>query len=192
MGHVTWKICYSQVLGQVHGSLLFPNPRPCHLEKICFGQVLSQVHEKFALLKSCAMSLGKNLFWPSSGPGTRKVCSSQVLGHVTWKFCSWSLNFSNFRKGSFIASHSQVGLLNWFLFFSLKGWEFVFFSKDLLKYSLLAVKKSFMEIIFFYESSKVALTSELVARSSTKMILSWCFLWVGDPLTGILEEEGFL
>ena len=49
-----------------------------------------------------------------------------------------------------------------------------------------------MEIIFFYESSKVALTGELVAKSSTKMILSWCFLQVGDLLTGILEEDGFL
>ena len=48
------------------------------------------------------------------------------------------------------------------------------------------------EIIFFYESSKVALTGGLMARSSTKMILSWCFLQVGDLLTGILEEDGFL
>ena len=62
---------------------------------------------------------------------------------------------------------------------------------DLLKYPLLTVNKSFMEKIFFYESSKVALTSELVAMSSTKMILSWCFLQVEDPLMGILEEDGF-
>ena len=47
-----------------------------------------------------------------------------------------------------------------------------------------------MEKIFFYESSKIALTSELVAMSSTKMILSWCFLQVEDPLMGILEEDG--
>ena len=57
----------------------------------------------------------------------------------------------------------------------------------------MAVNKSFMEILFFYESFKVAISGELVAmKSSTKMILSWCFLQVGDPLTGILEEEGFL
>ena len=57
----------------------------------------------------------------------------------------------------------------------------------------MAVNKSFMEILFFYESSKVALTCELVARrSSTKMILSWCFLQVEDPFMRILEEEGFL
>ena len=44
-----------------------------------------------------------------------------------------------------------------------------------------------MEIVFFYESFKVAFTSELVARrSSTKMILSWCFLQVGDPGRGRL------
>ena len=55
------------------------------------------------------------------------------------------------------------------------------------------MNKSFIGILFFYESSKFALTGELVARrSSTKIILSWCFLQVGDPLTGILEEEGFL
>ena len=57
----------------------------------------------------------------------------------------------------------------------------------------MVVNKSFMEILFFYELFKVAFTCELVARSSsTKMILSWCFLQVGDPLMRILEEEGFL
>ena len=55
------------------------------------------------------------------------------------------------------------------------------------------MNKSFMEKLFFHESFKVALIGELVARrSSAKMILLWYFLQVEDPLTGILEEEGFL
>jgi len=49
------------------------------------------------------------------------------------------------------------------------------------------MNKSFMEILFFYESSKVALTGELMARrSSTKMILSWCFYSGGGSSYGDL------
>ena len=87
-----------------------------------------------------------------------------------------------------------MGSLNWFLFFSSKGWGFVSFSENLLKYPLLAVNKSFMEIIFFYESSKVALTGELVARSSTKMIFfilllffctdNWLLIRIGPGFLG--------
>ena len=151
-------------------SFPFPSPRPCHLEIFFFF-----------------------FFWSSPELGTWKIYPfPSPRPCYLENFCSWPLNFSIFRKSSFVALHFQVGLLNWFLFFSLKGWGFVFFSEDLLKYHFLAVNKFFMERIFFYESSKVALNGRLMARSSTKMILSWCFLQVGDLRTGILEEDDFL